>query len=358
MITVKESTMTSPSVIEAPANRLKGIKFILLGSFSFSTMFLLVKIMSQMNTFILVFYRSIVQIGLCLVDCAKKRVNPFGPDTESVRFYLLLRASFGASAVIAWFFGIQNLPLPDAVTLQFTTPVFAALFAAALVGEELKTLDMIGAVICMIGVALISHPTCVFGSSDASDDMQKVDTDISRVMSAIAVLITVTGAAMAGIAYVCVRKIGDRADAVVMVFYYGIVSVPTSAFGSKILIGTWNILGDYKEFSPLDWFLLLLIGIAGYGGQWLTNLGLQHETAATATLVTSTQIVWTFLFEVLFLHEGINSWSLSGTTLILGFMLVVGAMKLRESETRSLTDSEEEKMLLLESRVGIEYGAA
>lgn len=233
----------------------------MLGSFSFSTMFLLVKVMSQMNTFTLVFYRSIVQIVICLIDLYKKKVNPFGPDSGSVRFYLVLRAGFGAAAVIAWFYGIQNLPLPDAVTLQFTTPPFAAIFAVCLVGERWKALDMIGAVVCLMGVALISHPTWLFGSADAV--VVTDDTSSSTIMKAVAVLVTEAGAAMAGIAYVCVRKIGDRADAVVMVFYYGIISLPMTALGSKMLLGTWNVLGDYEQFSLVDYFLLLLVGVAG-----------------------------------------------------------------------------------------------
>lgn len=51
-----------------------------------------------------------------------------------------------------------------------------------------------------------------------------------------------------------------------------------------------------------------------------------------ATLATSTQIVWTFIFEILFLHEQLNLWSLAGTALILGYMMVVGVIKIMESE--------------------------
>ncbi len=68
-----------------------------------------------------------------------------------------------------------------------------------------------------------------------------------------------------------------------------------------------------------------------------------------ATLATSTQIVWTFIFEILFLHEEIDIWSLSGTALILGFMMVVGVIKLIESESADVidTDSDEEEGILL-----------
>ena len=94
---------------------IKGILLIMLGSFSFSVMFLLVKVMKNYNTFTLVFWRSLVQIAISLFDLAKKGTNPLGPDDGGVRFLLVCRAMFGAAAVCAWFFGIQILPLPDAV---------------------------------------------------------------------------------------------------------------------------------------------------------------------------------------------------------------------------------------------------
>ena len=241
--------------------------------------------MKSMNTFTLVFWRSVVQIIISLVDLYKKKENPFGPNDAKVRFYLIIRAVFGAGAVMAWFFGIQILPLPDAVTLQFTTPPFAAAFAVCMVGEQWKKLDIIGAVVCLSGVALIAHPTWLFGSG-AAEESEVVVEDInapSLALKAAAVMVTTSGAAMAGIAYVCVRKIGDEADAVVMVFYYGLLSLPMTAIGSKLYLNDWNVLGDFEHFSILDYFLLLLVGFAGYGGQWFTNLGLQIETAATVS---------------------------------------------------------------------------
>mmetsp|Transcript_17653 Transcript_17653/g.36902 ORF Transcript_17653/g.36902 Transcript_17653/m.36902 type:complete len:401 (-) Transcript_17653:64-1266(-) len=328
---IAKSTSTKPHSI-------KGIILIMLGSFSFSIMFLLVKLLSDMNTFTLVFYRSIVQIFISLIDLQKKSESPFGPKDFRIRFYLVLRAVFGALAVAAWFFGIQILPLPDAVTLQFTTPPFAAMFAVCMVGERWKPLDVVGAVVCLSGVALIAHPTWLFGETEEIIDVDVIDDGVGSAMKAVAVLVTTSGAAMAGMAYVCVRKIGDQADAVVMVFYYGVLSLPLTAIGSKLLLGTWNVLGDIRHFSVQDYLLLLMVGFAGYGGQWFTNLGLQIETAATATLATSTQIVWTFIFEILFLHETLNLWSLSGTALILGYMMIVGIIKVIENGKHDYVD--------------------
>lgn len=112
-------TTKPPKHHDHSQHSIKGILLIMLGSFSFSVMFLLVKVMKNYNTFTLVFWRSLVQIAISLFDLAKKGTNPLGPDDGGVRFLLVCRAMFGAAAVCAWFFGIQVLPLPDAVVSHF-----------------------------------------------------------------------------------------------------------------------------------------------------------------------------------------------------------------------------------------------
>ena len=132
-----------------------------------------------------------------------------------------------------------------------------------------------------------------------------------------------------------------------MVLYYAVFSIPLCYFGSGFIEGDWAVW-RLEGFGFADYILLLLMGLGGYGGQWFTNLGLQNETAATATLVTSRQFVWTYIFEIMFFHEAINAWSLGGTSLILGYMLLMGAIKMVEANTEaptkpSATDTNDDK---------------
>lgn len=335
---------------QQPKHSLLGIFFIMLGAFSFSVMFLIVKLMSSTNTFTLVFYRSLLQIILSYSSLIyfEKESNPWGPPEQ--RLYLILRAVFGAIAVSAFFFGIQILPLPDAVTLQFTTPPFAAAFAVCVVGEAWLPLDAVGAIVCFAGVALIAHPTWLFGGQNNNDDVVDDDNDASNdnndgptaAMKALAVAVCTGGAAAAGIAYVLVRKIGERASANVMVLYYGLFSLPLLFVGSGILIDDWTVWNDIPDWSLRQVILLLLMGLGGYGGQLFYNMGLQHETAATGTLVTTTQIVWTYVFELSFLHEPVDLWSLGGTALIMGYMLLVGIIKLFTNSSKQQQQINEE----------------
>eukprot|EP00584_Thalassiosira_punctigera_P025421 CAMPEP_0172548152 /NCGR_PEP_ID=MMETSP1067-20121228/17529_1 /TAXON_ID=265564 ORGANISM="Thalassiosira punctigera, Strain Tpunct2005C2" /NCGR_SAMPLE_ID=MMETSP1067 /ASSEMBLY_ACC=CAM_ASM_000444 /LENGTH=339 /DNA_ID=CAMNT_0013335347 /DNA_START=425 /DNA_END=1444 /DNA_ORIENTATION=+ len=311
-------------------------------------MFLLVKLLSATNTFTLVFYRAAVQIVLSLSGLLREGVNDPLIGPPGVRSLLVLRAGFGAAAVCAWFYGCRALPLSDAVTLQFATPAFAAATAVFLVGERWTPPDMCGAIVCLLGVALIARPTWMFGTAEHGDDTAvggeeaNHDSTPPPPMRALGVLVTTLGSISAGLAYVYVRKIGNRASATTMVLYYGYVSIPISLIGSRLFEGTWNIFsgGRTSPFSAVECVLILFIGILGHMAQWLLNAGLQRENAATGTLATCTQIVWTYIFELAFLHEALNRWSLIGTGLILGDMFVVALVKVRGAQSKNRPASE------------------
>lgn len=308
---------------------LLGIFLIMLGSFSFSCMFLFVKLMQgTADTFTLCFYRALVEIPIAVLLIKKEGGPLLGP--VDFRGWLLVRGGVGAAAVLCFFYAIQHLPLPDAVTLQFTTPPFAAAFAVVLAGEKWMFLDMAGAVACLLGVMLIAHPSWLFGAPTAAPTTVAAKDSGDDLA---AILVALLGAALAGLAYMSVRKIGHAASANVMVLYYGALSVPMVILGSKGLRGTWNVWG-VSDLSLSFWqcCLMVMTGFSAYAGQYLINLGLQHETAATGTLATCTQIVWTYIFELAVLHEALNGWSIAGTVLILGFMLVVGIQKMKNAD--------------------------
>jgi len=102
---------------------LQGILYMALSALSFSLMFLGVKLYSSAPTFTLIFYRSVVQSILSLLMILKDRTamknkitkteSPTETDVWDCRKLLFLRGTFGSAAVGAFFYAIQNLPLPD-----------------------------------------------------------------------------------------------------------------------------------------------------------------------------------------------------------------------------------------------------
>jgi drug/metabolite transporter (DMT)-like permease len=328
---------------------LKGIYLMVLSSFSFSIMFLGVKLFGSAPTFTLIFYRSIVQAILSgSLLLFKNRRNKESTATaiddenvesssERIQMLLILRAAFGSIAVAAFFYAVQNLPLPDAITLQFTTPVFAALLAVPLLGECWKKSDKVGAVVCLTGVLMIARPSWLFSSTATTGTTTATTTTT-------AMFVGLLGAWFAGLAYVLVRKVGSRVDANLMVFYYAIFSTLTAPLGSKLIggdEGTWNVMA-LPAVSKMKCQLLVFLGLGlfGFFGQLFTNRGLQNcESAAVATLVTNTQIVFAYLFEVTIIKESLSSWSLVGTALIVGYMASVGVCMMAKNKNIGLKEN-------------------
>ena len=296
-----------------------------LAALSFSLMFLGVKLYSDAPTFTLVFYRSVVQALLSgsLMWWGRRGNHQQATTTsDHVRLLLIARGTLGSLAVAAMFAAIQGLPLPDAVTLQFTVPVFAALVAVPLLGEPWRRMDQIGAVVCLTGVMLMARPSWLFGGVTA--------VAASTSSTTVATIVGLVGAFLAALAYILVRQIGDRAGANLMVWYYAVISALTAPLGARLLSDTWDVMG---QPTPSELAVFAGLGVFGFLGQFWTNRGLnQCESAAMATLITNTQIVFAFLFEVTILHESISPWSLAGTALIVGYMGFVGIQKMRNEK--------------------------
>lgn len=210
-------------------------------------------------------------------------------------------------------------------------------------------LDMIGAIVCLLGVMLIAHPTWLFGTTTAETSEGGGE--------GIAVATALLGAAFAGMAYMSVRMIGHDASANVMVLYYSCMSLPVILVASRGLLGYWNVWEGGSNLGMWDWCLILLTGLTAYSGQYLINLGLQYESAATGTLATCSQIVFTYVFELVFLHERINIWSVAGTALILGFMVIVGMNKMKDADNKThetVAGEPEELALLFSAEHGVQ----
>ena len=71
-----------------------------------------------------------------------------------------------------------------------------------------------------------------------------------------------------------------------------------------------------------DWPLLVLLAIFSIVGQALMNLGLTLETAAKATAMNYSQVVFAFIFQTTLLHEPTDPLSVAGSVMIATWGLI------------------------------------
>src|SRR4029077_14402161 len=99
-------------------------------------------------------------IGIVACGIARIRV----PMRARNKVGLLLRGAYGGAAVLFYFMAIAHLPVGIATLLNYTAPVFTAIYAALFLGEAITrpTLGALG--LTTIGVVMVMQGTAPAGS--------------------------------------------------------------------------------------------------------------------------------------------------------------------------------------------------
>jgi len=289
---------TETAEAEARRERTHGVLYMLAAALGFSVMSLLVKVASaSFPTMELVFARSGFIALLVYGALRRDGVSVLGVDRQT----LLARGVVGAVALSLFYFGIGRLPLGDAVTIQYTTPVWTALMAALLLGERLRPLVFVGALLSLAGVALVAKPSVLFGAGMALDGW--------------GVAAVATAAVLSGLAYTFVRKLRQTDRPLVIIFYLSWIG----AVGSL----PFALGGGWAMPTGWEWLLLLGIGLATHVGQVGLTKGMARLEAGTASAIGYLQVVLAFLWGAVFLGDAIDGVSLAGAALVVSSVLLV-----------------------------------
>jgi drug/metabolite transporter (DMT)-like permease len=111
-----------------------------------------------MGTLEILFWRSLIGLALvCALLSASGALHRRSLQPQLIGWHLLRNAAhFGGQC--AWLIAIAALPLAEVFVLEFTTPLWAALLAALLLGEPLSRGRWIALLLGLAGVLVILRP--------------------------------------------------------------------------------------------------------------------------------------------------------------------------------------------------------
>ena len=157
----------------------RAVAWMLLASVAFGSGSALVKwTAGQAGVATVIFGRSLV-ITLALLTWSQLRGASLYVGN---RRRMLWRCTVGLSAMACYFYAVQQIPLSNAVTLQYTAPLFVALFSGAMLREHVSPLVYGCIVLSFVGTVLIVSPSL------RSVDIDALVALISGVLSAFAYL--------------------------------------------------------------------------------------------------------------------------------------------------------------------------
>ena len=157
----------------------RAVVWMLLASVAFGSGSALVKwTAGQAGVATVIFGRSLV-ITLALLTWSQLRGASLYVGN---RRRMLWRCTVGLSAMTCYFYAVQQIPLSNAVTLQYTAPLFVALFSGAMLRERVSSLVYGCIALSFVGTVLIVSPSL------RSVDIDALVALISGVLSAFAYL--------------------------------------------------------------------------------------------------------------------------------------------------------------------------
>ena len=275
-----------------------GAVLALISSLAFSTFALFIKLTKTVPTFEQVLFRFQLQMLYSfplMIYYGDRFLYPM-----QITKYLVLRGLTGGSAICCKFFAVRNMPLGDATALAFTSPVFTAILGFACLKESLSKFDILAAILSLAGITLIARPSFLFGGQ-SPDTLQLVATGIA-----------ILGAMLGACSIVLTRKLVGTLRPRVVVLYMALV-------GSCVAIGASLVTGEtfkYPDCGTLDNWYLFLMGVLGYTGQMFQTKALSLEKAAVCSVIRTSDIVFTYILQMLFLNEPVNAFSMGGAALV------------------------------------------
>lgn len=221
------------------------------------------------------------------------------------------RSACGVSSLSLWFYAIGGLPLATAMTLNYMSSVWMALFligAALRLGAERVDRRLIATVVIgFIGVALILRPT--------------IERD--QLFHGVVGLVSGMLAAMAYLQVSALGRIGEPETRVV--FYFSIGSMATG------LAITLPFTGLHLEHSLRGGALLLAVGVFATAAQLLMTQAYTRGRALVNASLQYLGIAYSFLFGVLLFDDPVTPIALAGIVMVVAAGLA--AIRLRAAAT-------------------------
>ena len=239
---------------------------------------------ASLHAFEIAFFRNF--FGLVVALPLLLRHGPgFLRTTQFPRY--LFRCLIGMCSMLAGFWAISHLPLAQAVSLSYSTPLFMTIAAAALLGEQVRARRWTAVILGFIGVLVIVRPGTAEFSTNA--------------------LVAVLAAVLSSIVAIQIKQLSATEPADRIVIYTTLLWVPMSLFPA-LAVWEWP--------QGIAWLWVIAAGIMGTSGHMLWTRALKLGEVSALTPISFMQLPLVVLFGWWLFDESLDHWTLVGAGII------------------------------------------
>ncbi|MFC3552441.1 DMT family transporter [Lysobacter cavernae] len=270
----------------APAHPLRAAGFMLGSTLSFGVMAIAIRLASEsLHTFEIAFFRNF--FGLLAVLPLLLQANRGSLRTRQLPRYFV-RCAIGIGSMLAGFWAIGHLPLAQAISLSYSTPVFVTIAAVVFLHEHVRARRWAAVALGFLGVLVIVRP----GSADFSAGT----------------LIALLAAVLSGVVAIQIKQLSRIDSANTIVLYTYLFWVPMSLLPA-LFVWEWPV--------GIAWLWVVAAGIFGTGGQVLWTHALKLGEVSALTPISFMQLPLVATAGWLWFGESLDRWTVIGAAIIL-----------------------------------------
>ncbi len=232
-----------------------------------ASLLMLVKYTAQTGVALaeILFWRQLVIVPLLLIWLGR-RGQLFRLRTDRLPIHAR-RAAFGVIGMTLNFGAVMLLPLAEATTLGFTTPIFAVILSALLLREKIGPVRWLAVALGFAGVIIITQP----GHS---------------TIPLYGAAVGLSAGFMVALISIQIRDLARTDEPLSIVFWFAALSTPFLALALPLVM---------TRHSPQQWGLLMAIGVIGGAGQLLLTASLRFGQVASVIVMDYSALIWATL---------------------------------------------------------------
>lgn len=256
------------------------------GTVMFAFMALMIRLASQsLHTFEVAFFRNL--FGLFAATPLLLRHGPSLLQTNQWGRYIT-RCLIGIGSMFCAFWAIGNLPLAQAISLSYSSPIFVTVAAVFMLGEVVRARRWAAVLVGFIGVLVIVRP----GSAEFSLGM----------------LVAVAAALLSGLVAIQIKQLSQSEPADRIVLLTTLIWVPMSLIPA-LFVWTWP--------QGITWLWAIGAGVLGTGGHMLWTRALKLGEVSALTPISFMQLPIVAVAGWLLFDESVDRWTIIGAGIIL-----------------------------------------
>lgn len=285
-----------------PSNTvLIGIAYKIASVLVFLVMSSLLKASGDVPSGELVFFRSFFGIFPVVAFLIWRGELREGLKTRSV-LDQLWRGLVGTVSMMLGFFALTKLPLPEAVTLNYATPLVIVVFSALFMGEVVRLYRWSAVIVGLMGVVIIAWPRLTLFSSGIGGD------------AAMGIMAALAACCFAAVAMLLVRKLVRTERSATIVLYF---------LGSSAIISLLTLPFGWVMPNPTQAACLIGAGFCGGIAQILLTDSYRYAEMSVVAPFEYSSLIFSVIIGYLFFGDVPTIYMLVGGIIVVGSGLFI-----------------------------------